>query len=185
MMNSLIFSCDLNSKLQIKFLKLVRDKLMRKYMLILFSYAGLKEMNKYLKDKLKEDDKLLVRAVMLEGVPKLFDHLISDVGFLGKKVVSDVEDSVVDIYQDNAKNYLDELTELAAEKNFEINKKLIKNHKFDGLKEEIKETDLDGIIINFSHNEFVSDQVEEENIRSWLKKLKLSQDIFYDGKKRK
>lgn len=166
-------------------LKFVRDKLMKKYMLVLFSYAGLKEMNKYLQKKFKQDDELLVRAVMLEGVPKLFNHLISDVGFLGKKVVSDIEDSVVDIYQENAKIYLDELTELAAENNFKINKRLIENHNLENLKSEIKKADLDGILINFSHNEFVSDQVEEENIKSWLKKLKLPQDIFYDGKKRK
>ena len=56
---------------------------MKKYMLILFSYGGLKKINQHLEKKLKTDDKLFVRALMLEEVPKLFEHLISDVGFLG------------------------------------------------------------------------------------------------------
>ncbi|MGM0380121.1 MAG: hypothetical protein ACQEQE_10280 [Bacillota bacterium] len=155
---------------------------MKKYMLILFSYAGLNEINKHIKKKLSQGDELLVRAVMLEGVPKLFDHLISDVGFLGEKVVSDVEDSVVDIYQDNAKDYLTELKELATAKNFELDEKLIEDHNLKILKNEIKKFDLDGIFINFSHNEFVSNQVKEEEIKKWLKKIKLSQDIFYDGR---
>lgn len=156
---------------------------MKKYMLILFSYGGLKEINEYLIKRLSQDDKLFVRAVMLEGVPKLFEHLISDVGFLGEKVVSDVEDSVVDIYQDNAKDYLEEIKEIAEEKNFKLDKKLVEHHDLDNLKREIKKSDLDGIFINFSHNEFVSNQVKEDEIKSLLKKLKLPQDIFYDGKK--
>lgn len=155
---------------------------MKKYMLVLFSYCGLGKINKHLKKKLQENDKLFVRAVMLEEVPKLFEHLISDVGFLGEKVVSDVEDSVVDIYQDNAKDYLTELKELAAAKNFEIDEKLIEEHNLENLKNEIRKSELDGIMINFSHNEFVSDQVKEKEIRKWLKKIRLPQDIFYDGK---
>ena len=150
-------------------------------MLILFSYGGLKEINEHLIKRLNQNDKLLVRAVMLEGVPKLFEHLISDVGFLGEKVVSDVEDSVVDIYQDNAKNYLDEIKQIAEAENFKLNQKLIEHHDLDNLKKEIQKSDLDGIFINFSHNEFVSNQVKEDEIKGWLKKIKLPQDIFYDG----
>lgn len=155
---------------------------MKKYMLVLFSYCGLGKINKHLKKKLQENDKLFVRAVMLEEVPKLFDHLISDVGFLGEKVVSDVEDSVVDIYQDNAKDYLTELKELAAAKDFEIDERLIEEHNLENLKTEIRKSELDGIMINFSHNEFVSDQVKEKEIKKWLKKIRMPQDIFYDGR---
>ena len=155
---------------------------MKKYMLILFSYGGLKKINEHIKKKLKQDDKLFMRALMLEEVPKLFEHLISDVGFLGEKVVSDVEDSVVDIYQDNAKDYLDEVKELAAAKNFKLDKKLIEQHNLEKLKQEIKKSDLDRIFINFSHNEFVSNQVKEDEIKGWLEEIELPQDIFYDGK---
>ncbi len=157
---------------------------MKKYMLILFSYCGLKEINKHLKKKLSQNDKLLVRAVKLEHVPKLSEHLISEVGVLGEKVVHDLEESVVDNYQDNAKNYLEEVEEIAVENNFKLDKKLIDHHNLENLKLEIKESKFDGIIINFSQNEFASDQAEEENIKSWLHKLKLSEDIFYDGKRR-
>jgi len=155
---------------------------MKKYMLILFSYSGLKEINKHLKEKLNQNDKLIVRAVMLEKVPKLSEHLISEVGVLGKKVVNDLEESVVDNYQDNAKNYLEEITEIAAENGFQLDKKIIDHHNSKDLKEEIKKSELDEIIINFSQNEFASDQAEEETVKSWLHKLELSQDIFYDGK---
>jgi bacterioferritin len=158
---------------------------MKKYMLILFSYGGLKKINEHLKKKLGQKDKLLVRTVMLEDVPKLFEHLISDVGFLGEKVVSDVEDSVVDIYQDNAKDYLEEVQEIAEAENFKLNPKLIKQQDLENLRQEVKSSELDGIFINFSDNEFVSNQVKEDELKSWLKKIKLPQDIFYDGERKK
>ena len=158
---------------------------MKKYMLILFSYGGLKKINEHLEKKLTPNDKLLLRALMLEEVPKLFEHLISDVGFLGEQVVSDVEDSVVDIYQENAKDYLDEIAEMAAAKNFELDKRLIKEKELEKLEEEIKAAELDVIFINFSQNEFVSNQVKEDELKDWLKKTELRQDIFYDGERKK
>lgn len=154
---------------------------MKKYMLILFSYGGLEKINKHLQKELKQGDQLIVRAVLLAGVPKLIDHLISDEGILGEKVVSDLEDSVVDIYHDNAENYLEELKELAAEKKFELDQKMIEHKELKKLKEEIKAAELDRIFINFSHNQYVSNQVKEQEIKSWLKKISLPQDIFYDG----
>ncbi|MGP3778011.1 hypothetical protein ACTWKD_04185 [Halanaerobium saccharolyticum] len=158
---------------------------MKKYMLILFSYGGLKKINQHLEKKLQPKDKLLVRALMLEEVPKLFEHLISDVGFLGEQVVSDVEDSVVDIYQENAKDYLEEIAEMAAAKDFELDKKLIEEQELEKVKKELKASKLDGIFINFSDNEFVSNQGKEDELKNWLKKIKLPQDIFYDGEKKK
>ncbi|RCW52266.1 hypothetical protein [Halanaerobium sp. ST460_2HS_T2] len=158
---------------------------MKKYMLILFSYGGLKKINQHLEKKLKPEDKLLVRALMLEEVPKLFEHLISDVGFLGEKVVSDVEESVVDIYRGNAKDYLAEIAEMAAEKNFKVDKKLIEEENLGMLKDEIKASELDGIFINFSDNEFVSNQVKEDELKKLLKEIELKQDIFYDGERKK
>lgn len=151
-------------------------------MLLLFSYGGLKNINEYLKNKLNLNDKLLVRAILLEGVPKLSEHLISDVGVLGKKVVHDLENSVVDIYHDNARQYLEELKKMAAENNFKLDQKLVEHHDLERLKREIMAAELDKIIINFSHNEFVSNQVKEDEIKNWLQEIKLSQDIFYDGR---
>jgi bacterioferritin len=158
---------------------------MKKYMLVLFSYGGLKKINQHLEKKLKPKDKLLVRALMLEEVPKLFEHLISDVGFLGEKVVSDVEDSVVDIYQENAKDYLEEIAEMAAERNFKLDKKLIEEEDLKKLKEELRASELDGIFINFSDNEFVSNQVKEDELKKWLQEIELPLDIFYDGEKKR
>jgi len=158
---------------------------MKKYMLILFSYGGLEQINKHIKNKLKPEDKLFVRAVKLEKVPKLSEHLISEVGVLGRKVVNDLEESVVDNYYDNAKNYMKEIKRIAVKNGFELDEKLIDHNNLEKLKDEIKQSDFDEIVINFSQNEFASDQLEEENVKSWLKKLKLSQDIFYDGRKRK
>lgn len=157
---------------------------MKKYMLILFSYSGLKKINRHLKKKLKPNDKILARAVMLERVPKLSEHLISEVGVLGKKVVHDLEESVVDNYQDNAKNYLGELRNLAEKKNFSLDTKLIKHQNLENLKDEIKKSELDGLIINYSQNEFASDQAEEESIKDWLQNLELAQVVFYDGKRK-
>lgn len=157
---------------------------MKKYMLILFSYCKLKKINSYLKRKLAQDDQLLVRAVKLEQVPKLSEHLISDVGVLGKKVVHDLEESVVDNYQDKAKEYLAEIKEIAAAEKFNFDSKLIEHHNLESLKKEIKENNIEKIIINFSQNEFVSDQAEEEELKLWLQELDLAQTVFYDGKRK-
>lgn len=156
---------------------------MKKYMLVLFSYGDLKKINKHIRKIIKENDKLFVRAILFEEVPKLSEHLISDEGVLGKKVVRDLENSVVDIYHDNAKKYLEELSEIAAEKNFQLDTKLVDNHEVDRLKKEIKAAELDRIFINFSHNAYIVDQVKEKEIKSWLKKNKLPQDIFYEGRR--
>lgn len=155
---------------------------MNNYLLVLFSYAGLENLNSFLLDKLKSGDNLFVRAVMLKGVPKLFSHLTSDVGFLGDKVASDVEDSVVDIYYDNAKDYLKEIEEKAVADGIEIDKDLIENHQIDKLKSVIRKSDFDTVVINFSNNEFVSDQVKEKEIKNWLNNIEKNKYIFHDGK---
>ena len=154
---------------------------MRKYMLILFSYGDLKKINKHIKKIVRKNDKLFVRAVLFEKVPKLSEHLVSDEGVLGKKVVSDLENSVVDIYHDNARKYLEEIKEMATKKNFKLDTKLVDDHDLDRLKKEIKAAELDRVFINFSHNEYITDQVKEEEIKSWLQKIELPQDVFYDG----
>ena len=154
---------------------------MKKYLLILFSYAGLENLNDFLFEKLNKGDKLSVRAVMLKRTPKLFNHLTSDVGFLGDKVASDVEDSVVDVYREKAESYLKEIEEKVVAKDVEIDKKLIEKHQIDELKAAVIKEKADKLIINFSNNEFVSDQVKEKEIKDWLEKLNLKEYIFHDG----
>jgi len=155
---------------------------MKKYLLILFSYAGLENLNDFLLKKLNKGDKLSVRAVMLKRTPKLFNHLTSEVGFLGDKVASDVEDSVVDVYREKAETYLKEIEDKGLAKEVEIDKKLIEKHQIDELKAAVIKEKADELIINFSNNEFVSDQVKEKEIKDWLEKLNLKEYIFHDGK---
>ncbi|ADQ14081.1 hypothetical protein [Halanaerobium hydrogeniformans] len=155
---------------------------MKKYLLILFSYAGLEGLNKVLFNKLKSGDRLFVRAVILEGVPKLYNHLTSDLGFLGDKVANDIEESVLEGHQCITDNYLKNLEETAAENNIDFTKHLIDHHQLDKMKKDILEKDLDAVFINFSKNEFISDQVKEKEIKDFLKKAGLKHYSFYDGK---
>ncbi|MFW6000911.1 MAG: hypothetical protein ACOCQE_00955 [Halanaerobium sp.] len=156
---------------------------MEKYLLVLFSYAGLENLNNFLLNKLNSGDQLFVRAVMLKGVPRLYSHLTSDVGFLGDKVASDVEESVVDIYYENARDYLKEIEEKAAADGIEIDKDLIENRQIDKLKSVIRKSDFDSVIVNFSNNEFVSDQLKEKQIKKWLNTIERNKYIFHDGKR--
>lgn len=156
---------------------------MQKYLLILFSYAGLEEIKDYLLKELKKDDKLYLRALMLEQVPKLSEHLISEIGFLGEKVVNDVEGSVVEIYKNNAKKFLEEIALSMNKNSINLDKELVEKDQLKKLKKAYNEIKADKIIINFSQNEFVSDQAKENNLKRWLKNLKVKKDIFYDGKK--
>jgi len=154
---------------------------MPKKILILFSYAGINKLNKNILSDIQSGDKLFVKAVMLEGVPKLFSHLTSDVGFLGEKVVSDIEDSVVKIYQDNAKEYLKKLKDTAKKNSFTVDTELVNRHELSNLKTEIHKLNPAKIFINFSINEFVSNQVEEKEIKKYLEKIDIEKKIFHDG----
>lgn len=157
---------------------------MQKYLLILFSYAGLEELKEYLMNKIDQDDKLYLKAVRLDRVPKLTSHLASEVGFLGEKVVDDVEDSVVDIYKDNAQNFLEELQKTAEKNQFDLEEDLIEKDQLKQLQKAYKEIKPDQMIVNFSKNEFVSDQDREEKFKNWLKELDVHKNIFYDGSKK-
>lgn len=154
---------------------------MPKKILILFSYAGIDKLNKNILSDIQAGDQLFVKAVMLEEVPKLFSHLTSDVGFLGEKVVSDIEDSVVEIYQDNAKDYLKKLKDTAKKNSFTVDTELVNRHQLSNLKTEIQKLNPAKIFINFSINEFVSNQVDEKELKKYLEKLDIEKRFFYDG----
>lgn len=155
---------------------------MNKYLLVLFSFAGLESLNDFLLKKLESGDKLFVRAVILDSVPKLHEHLTSDVGFLGDKVANDLEESVIEGQQDNLEEYLKELKEKAAKNEFKLFLKKIEHHQLEKMKKDILGKDLDAVFINFSNNEYISDQVKEKEIKDFLKKARLKQYSFYDGK---
>ncbi|MCC3145691.1 hypothetical protein LJ207_10185 [Halanaerobium sp. Z-7514] len=158
---------------------------MGKYLLILFSFAGLESLNNFLFKKLESGDKLFVRAIILDAVPKLHEHLTSDVGFLGDKVANDLEESVVEGQHDNAEEYLKELKEKVANMDLELSIKKIDHHHLDNLKKGILEKELDAVFINFSNNKYISDQIKEQEIRDFLEKIKIKQYSFHDGKKDK
>lgn len=154
---------------------------MPKKILILFSYAGIDKLNKSILSDIQAGDNLFVKAVMLEEVPKLFSHLTSDVGFLGEKVVSDIEDSVVEIYQDNAKDYLKTLKDKAEKNSFTVDTELVNRHELSNLKIEIQKLNPAKIFINFSINEFVSNQVDEKELKKYLEELDIEKQFYYDG----
>ncbi len=157
-------------------------EIMKKYMLILFSYAGLNELEEELFRKIDKGDKLLVRCLLLEGVPKLFNHLISDVGFLGEKVVCDVEDSVVEIYRDNAEMFIKEINSRSAEQDIDVETELLNSTELENLKMDINLKKPAVIWLNLSRNDFVADAETEAEMETWLENKQSGIKVFVDGK---
>ncbi len=99
------------------------------------------------------------------------NHLISDVGFLGEKVVCDVEDSVVEIYKDNAEMFIQEITSRTTEEHIKIETKLLNSTQLENLKMDINLEKPDATWLNLSGNDFVADADTEAKMETWLKTI--------------
>ena len=89
-------------------------------MVLLFSFAELDKVIDHSFNLLTPEDELEVVAVVGEEVSSSLSHLITDVGFLGDKVSDDVEEAVVNEYQDRADKCLERITNRAEADDYKL-----------------------------------------------------------------
>lgn len=156
---------------------------MKKVMLVLFSFENLDPVISRAFKLLDSDDELYVVGFVEEEVPDSLSHLITDIGFLGDKVTSDVEETIVDQYQDRAQKRLDGIDQQGEDIDSQVNVELLSKDKLSDLKQDLKaeRIKIDHLIINYTNDEFISEEVLVYPLDQLLTEVDIPYELYYDG----
>ena len=154
---------------------------MQQVLVVLFSYAGINKIIGRLADLLSEDDSLFVVGVVIQEISPTFSSLISDLGFLGDKVVSDVQEAVGNIYQENAARHLEDIKDEFNRQGIDVVKKKVDDDNLAIIDNLQSEKELDKIIINYTNNKYITHSVIDTKVKEILNKKEISAEIYYDG----
>ena len=155
---------------------------MKKVLLILFSFENLEQVIKHTFKLLNSKDKLYVTGFIEEEIPDSLNHLISDIGFLGKKVTDDVEETIVNEYQDRAEKNLDDIDKQGEDIKAEVDVELLPKEKLSKLKRKLRQGKFDHLIINYTNDEFISEEVLVYPLEELLQEINIPYQLYYDGK---
>ena len=155
---------------------------MKKVLLILFSFENLEQVIKHTFRLLNSKDKLYVTGFIEEEIPDSLNHLISDIGFLGKKVTDDVEETIVNEYQDRAEKNLDDIDKQGEDIKAEVDVELLPKEKLSKLKRKLRQGKFDHLIINYTNDEFISEEVLVYPLEELLQEINIPYQLYYDGK---
>jgi bacterioferritin len=140
----------------------------KKVMVLLFSFAELDKVIDYSFNLLQDEDDLEVVAIVGEEVSSSLSDLITDVGFLGDKVTEDVENAVVNEYEAEADNHnlgVEKLTKISLEE----------------LKEKLDYDQVDHLVINYTEDQFLSNEVLDYDFDEFLDNLNMPYEVYFDG----
>ena len=154
---------------------------MKKIMLVLLSYAGTDNVLDRLSDILTENDSLYVAGVVIKEISPSFSSLISDIGFLGDKVVNDVEETVGNIYQKNAGSHLDEIEDKYNKQGVNVIKDKVTDDELTKIKKILVEKDFDKIIINYTKNKYIIHSEINIRVKELFHNNDTSVEVYYDG----
>ena len=155
---------------------------MKKVLLILFNFENLEQVIKHTFKLLNSKDKLYVTGFIEEEIPDSLNHLISDIGFLGKKVTDDVEETIVNEYQDRAEKNLDDIDKQGEDIKAEVDVELLPKEKLSKLKRKLRKGKFDHLIINYTNDEFISEEVLVYPLEELLQEINIPYQLYYDGK---
>ena len=150
-------------------------------MVLLFSFAELDKVINHSFNLLNDDDELEVVAIVGEEVSSSLSHLITDVGFLGDKVSSDVEDAVVNEYQDRAEKSLDRITDRAEVDSQHLEVEKLTKISLDELKDKLVRDDIDHLVINYTEDQFLSNEVLDYDFNEFLANINMPYEVYFDG----
>ncbi|MBM7558075.1 hypothetical protein [Halanaerobacter jeridensis] len=154
---------------------------MKKVMVLLFSFAELDKVINHSFNLLNDDDELEVVAIVGEEVSSSLSHLITDVGFLGDKVSSDVEDAVVNEYQDRAEKSLERITDRAEVDSQHLEVEKLTKISLDELKDKLVRDDIDHLVINYTEDQFLSNEVLDYDFNEFLSNINMPYEVYFDG----
>lgn len=150
-------------------------------MVLLFSFAELDKVINHSFNLLNDDDELEVVAIVGEEVSSSLSHLITDVGFLGDKVSSDVEDAVVNEYQDRAEKSLERITDRAEVDSQHLEVEKLTKISLDELKDKLVRDDIDHLVINYTEDQFLSNEVLDYDFNEFLSNINMPYEVYFDG----
>ncbi len=154
---------------------------MKKIMLVLLSYAGTDNILDRLSDILRENDDLYVAGVVIKEISPSFSSLISDLGFLGDKVVNDVKEAVGNIYKKNAGSHLDEIADKFGKQGVNVITDKVTDNELKEIKELLVEKDFDKIIINYTKNKYIIHSAINSRVEELFNNNDMSVEVYYDG----
>ena len=150
-------------------------------MVLLFSFAELDKVINHSFNLLNDDDELEVVAIVGEEVSSSLSHLITDVGFLGDKVSSDVEDAVVNEYQDRAEKSLDRIEDRAEVDSQQLEVEKLTKISLEELKDKLVRDDIDHLVINYTEDQFLSNEVLDYDFNEFLANINMPYEVYFDG----
>ena len=154
---------------------------LKKVMVLLFSFAELDKVIDHSFNLLGEEDELEVVAIVGEEVSSSLSHLITDVGFLGDKVSSDVEDAVVNEYQERAEKSLERITDRAEADDHDLAVEQLTKISLSELKDKLSVDDIDHLVINYTEDQFLSNEVLDYDFNEFLANLNMPYEVYFDG----
>jgi bacterioferritin len=155
---------------------------MKKLMLVLFSFAALDEVIDHSFNLLNQYDKLEVVAVLEEDLPDSLSKLISQIGFLGEKLTNDVKEIIINEYKNRGTKALESIFQKGEEEGYQVGVEQLSKNSLPQLKERLKGSGVDYLIINYTRDQFIANDVLEYKLDDFLSGVELPYDIYYDGK---
>ncbi len=156
---------------------------MQRVILILFSYAGIDNINAYLAEILHNGDFLYVGGIIIEGISPSFSSLISDLGFLGDKVVNDVQEAAAGIYRKNAGKQLARIEKKFSNSGVKIMREKISDQNLERIDRIIDEQKISKGIVNYTRNEYITHTDIDFKVKELFNNGKIPVEIYYDGEK--
>ena len=150
-------------------------------MVLLFSFAELDKVIDHSFDLLAPQDELEVVAVVGEEVSSSLSHLITDVGFLGDKVSEDVENAVVNEYQERADKCLERITERAEADDYKLEVEQLTKISLGELEDKLEIDKIDHLVINYTEDKFLSNEVLDYDFNEFLADINIPYEVFFDG----
>ncbi|GAB6099393.1 hypothetical protein JCM16358_12720 [Halanaerocella petrolearia] len=154
---------------------------MKKVMLVLFSFENLDQVINRTFKLVEPEDELYVAGFIEEELPDSLSNLISDIGFLGKKVTNDVESTIVEQYQDRANKNLDSIAQQGEETKSKVNVELLAKDELSDIKQQLRAEEVDHLIINYTNDQFISEEVLVYPLDQILQEIDIPYELYYDG----
>lgn len=150
-------------------------------MLVLFSFENLDQVINRTFKLVEPEDELYVAGFIEEELPDSLSNLISDIGFLGKKVTNDVESTIVEQYQDRANKNLDSIAQQGEETKSKVNVELLAKDELSDIKQQLRAEEVDHLIINYTNDQFISEEVLVYPLDQILQEIDIPYELYYDG----
>lgn len=132
----------------------------------------------------KKEGELVLTFVQGGETPSPLSSLLTNSGFLGEKVQSDVKKTVKKEYNRQAHTILDEIKNIANKKGVKVveTEHLKKNslHKCYDL---IDDYNIDYLFLNFTNNKIASHTLFEYLSSDFVKNLEIPYEMYMDGEK--